>query len=86
MDRAGDIRPKLHRPIVHAAEKKSGPSMDLSEGVALISISYGDSFVASSRFPDSKPVFAYFYGWYTKNAWYGGSKKVIFPIRNLGRH
>jgi hypothetical protein len=25
-----------------------------------------------SRFPSSKPVFAYYYGWYTNNSWYGG--------------
>jgi len=30
------------------------------------------SFESSSRFPSSKAVFAYYYGWYTKNAWYGG--------------
>jgi hypothetical protein len=41
--------------------------------VALIFVSYSDSIITnSSRFPSSKPVFAYYYGWYTKNAWYGG--------------
>ncbi len=41
--------------------------------VALIIVSYGDSInTISNRFPSSKPVFAYYYGWYTKDAWYGG--------------
>ncbi|HYB03904.1 MAG TPA: hypothetical protein VED17_05560, partial [Nitrososphaerales archaeon] len=38
--------------------------------VALIFVSYSDS-VESSRFPSSKPVFAYYYGWYSPYAWYG---------------
>ncbi len=42
--------------------------------VALTFFSYEDSFAATSRFPASKPVFAFYYGWYTPNAWYGGVK------------
>ncbi len=30
------------------------------------------SFGSGTRFPSSKPVFAYYYGWYTKDAWYNG--------------
>ena len=30
------------------------------------------SFGSTSRFPSSKPVLAYYYGWYTKNSWYDG--------------
>jgi hypothetical protein len=41
---------------------------------ALTTISFQGSFVsnANNRFPASKPILAYYYGWYTPNAWYGG--------------
>ncbi len=44
----------------------------LTSSIALIYFSYSASIVPSTRFPTSKPVFAYYYGWYTKTAWYGG--------------
>jgi hypothetical protein len=39
---------------------------------ALIFTSSSDSFSNGGTSLPSKPVLAYFYGWYTKNAWYGG--------------
>lgn len=44
----------------------------IASSIALTLFSSALTFASSERFPSSKPVLAYYYGWYTKNSWYGG--------------
>jgi hypothetical protein len=46
-------------------------SILVTSPIALILISADISF-ATNKGPSTNPVFAYYYGWYTKDAWYGG--------------
>ena len=43
----------------------------VGSSIALILVSADASFATTVE-PSTKPVFAYYYGWYTKGAWYGG--------------
>jgi len=57
---------------------------------ALIFLSSADSmfFDSTGRYYTSKPVFAYYYGWYTKDAWYSGingpSSLSVADVPNAG--
>ena len=39
---------------------------------ALNSLSYSSSTISTGVEPNDRLVFAYYYGWYTKDAWFGG--------------
>jgi len=51
--------------------------------IAISGLSFNLSSGSTSRFPSSKPVFAYYYGWYTKNAWYGGVGENSLAVADI---
>jgi hypothetical protein len=56
--------------------------------VILTTFFIGPSFGSNPRFPTSKPVLAYYYGWYTKNSWLGGiegpSSLAVADVPSIG--